>query len=657
MGLLADLSQVFILVLCLIGAGLLSRLIWPEVPFGFHFCFAPLAIIGLLFCLEHYFPLGQLPWLWVPWSLLSLILIKKAGPDLFQEPVLWYFSLGFGICFLWRFSFPDIYSTSEMLPDLNHLVSYSAGGKLPAEDTWMKGTTDDTYYIFQYYAAGLIHRFMGSGPGMTYHLGYCALVGIGIAAAGEGVRSACKAFGAGLLASLTLVLGGVGSSYLLPLMTPHFHVSAVHGMRFIGSFAVPATPEYKTAFGVWITDFLGKSAVDAPMEYYSYIVMLGDFHPSLSSLAFFGLAILAIGMAETAVKGSLTDRFCVTGAIASAVFVTVSNTWMMPLQVMLVSCWLVYRWWSGRQDRWIHILGSGLGCFILIFPFFMHFAYQTRSYPIHIEWVQVRPPLLNWILMMSPALLIWLLTLWEARKPLFAWFATIVGIGALLGTYFLYVHDIYGGTEAIFNTTLKWWPWVYALVMMLGLIAVWPSRARRRAVIGILLSTILFNGYIFQQTWREQKLHSGQMDGYAWFLEDHNHRNIYLELLGLPKGVVLESVDPKSYDVGCSLSLFAGHYSVGGWTDHEMLWRGGRPDIEQLAKNRDKFYKGTLENPESWLRCVVPGGVDYVIWLNRDNDRGLDIWPKINEQIKGSYDWRPTFEYDKGHWGIWVKRS
>ena len=661
MELLAILFQFFILIVCFMGIGLLSRLIWPEVPFGFHFCFAPLGAIALLFCLEHFFPLGQQPWIWIPWSLFSLVLIKRFGPDFYKEPVLWYFLIGFGICFFWRFSFPDVNNNSEMMADMDHLISYSSGSKLPAEDTWMKGANDDMYYIFQYYAAGLIHRFMGSGPGMTYHLAYCTLIGVGIAAVGVGVQSATGAFGAGVLACLTLALGGIGTTYLTPFMAHGFNPAPVEGMRFIGCYGTTCVPEYKTDFGVWICSIIGRSLVDAPMEYYSYIIMIGDYHPSLSSLAFFGLLILAIGMAEKAVPGSLTDRFCVTGAIATAVFVLISNTWIMPLNAMAVVTWLVYRKLSGRRDSLTHILGSTLACVILIFPFFNQFAQQSGYYPIHIEWVEVRPPFLNWIMIMFPAFLIWLLTFWEARKPMFARFATIVGLGASLGTYFFYVHDIYGGSEAIFNTSLKWWPWSYALVIMLGIIAVWSYRIPRYIVTFILVSSILFNSYIFARFWlfgqKSTQHHRGKMNGYAWFQEDSVNRDIYLEMQNLPKGVLLESDVSNTYDVGCSLSLFTGHYSLGGYTGHESLWRGYRSDLEQIRLKREVFFKGLLDDPLSWLRGVVPGGVDYITWLRRDNDQGLEIWPKLNEQLKAEYDWRCTFEDREARFGIWIKRK
>ena len=655
MPLLADLFQVFILITCLIGMGLVGRLVLPEAPFSLHFCFAPLALIAVLFCLEHYLPLGQMPWLWVPGSVLSLWLIRIAGRNLGKEPVLWYFLIGFAVCFFWRFSFPDIWPTSEMIPDNDHLVSYSAGGRLPAEDVWMRGSKDDSYYILQYYAAGLIHRWMGCGPGLTYQLGYCTLVGIGVAAAGAGVQAATRSGWAGCLAGVCVALGGDGATLLTPFMSPNNSPSPLAAMRFIGSYAVF---DHMTPFGTWVLQHIGVSRVDAPIEYYSYIIMLGDFHPSLSSLAFFGLVILAIGMAERAAPGSITDKFCVTGAISTAIYMLVSNTWITPLQVPLVICWLVYRWWNGRGDRWTYLLGSCLVCFALIFPYFNQFAYESRNYPIRFDWVPERPPFLNWLAVMFPACLMWFTCLWAARTEPLARFTVIVGIGAMAGTYFFYLHDVYGGIFAVFNTTLKWWPWAYALVLMLGLMSLWPHRILRNIACLILLLTLVGNIYIFGLYWQDaSKKHMGRLDGYAWFTDDNNQKSIYQQLQALPQGVVLESTAPDSADTGTSLALFTGQYALGGWTGHEMLWRGGREDIDRLAANRDKFYGGTLENAASWLRGAVPGGVTYIVWLNRDNDRGLDIWPKINDQIKDDYDWHSTFEYSQGHWGMWIKRQ
>jgi len=656
MPLLADLFQVFILITCLIGLGLSSRRFFPEVPFSLHFCFAPVALVAVLFCLEHYLPLGQMPWLWIPGTALSLWLIRTAGGDLAKEPVLWYFILGFGFCFFWRYSYPDIYPFSDRLNDHVQLVSNAEGGRLPAEDVWMKGAKSNTYYIFQYYAAGLIHRFIGCTSGLTFHLGYCTIVGLTTAAIGSGIQQATKSIRAGLFASLCLILGGNGATLFVPFMDSRGAPSPLDAERFIGSYAMPAVPEFKTAFGVWLIHFIGLSQVDAPMEFYSYAIYLGDFHPPLSAFLFLALAILSIGCAERALPGSLTEKVCVAAAVATPFYVAISSTWTAPLQGILILGWLVYRWLMGRKDRWQFLLLSALVPLALIFPYFSQFAYETGGYGTHLQWVPQRPPFLNWLLIMLPAFLIWVGCLWAALTAPLARMIVVVGLVIMAGTFFIEMHSIYGGTFEIYDTAMKWWGWVFTSTLMLGLMCVWPHPVLRSIAVVFLALTILANSYILgEYWWYNPKDHMGRLDGYAWFTDDPHQNAIYQELQSLPKGVLLESA-PDNAAAAISLAQFSGHYSLGGWTWFEMFWRGNPDDIFQLETNRNKFYNGTLNNPESWLQGIVPGGVTYIVWLQRDNQRGPKNWAKINDQIKDDYDWRETYQDGDDHWGIWMQR-
>jgi len=656
MPLIADLFQVAILLTCLLGLGLASRRFLPEVPFSLHFCFAPLVLVAGLFFLEHFFPLGQLPWLWLPGLAISAWLIRNAGINLWRESVLWYFILGFGFCFLWRYAFPDIYPFSDRLNDHALLMSNAGGGQLPAEDIWMKGAKSNTYYIFQYYAAGLIHRFIGCGPGLTYHLGYCTIVGLTTAAIGMGVQLATQSLPAGLFASLCLILGGNGATLVTPFMNSGGAPSPLAAERFIGSYAMPAVPEYKTDFGVWLIHFIGLSKVDAPMEYYSYAIYIGDFHPPLSSCLFLALAILAIGCAERAAPGSLTEKICVAAAIATPFYMDISTTWTAPLQGILILGWLVYRWLIGKRDRWQFLLLIAVVAMAAIFPYFNQFARQSGGYIVHLQWVPERPPFLNWFLVMLPACLVWACCLWSALTTPLARLLVVVGLVTLAGTYCFEMHDSYGGVFEIYDTSMKWWSWVFTMIVTLGLICVWPHPILRPIIVFFLILTILANSYILgEYWWYTPKDHLGRLDGYAWFTDDPLQNSIYQELQSLPRGVVLES-SPNTGSADITLAQFSGHYSLGGSTFFEYFWRGNPPDIAQMEANREKFYTGTLNNPESWLRGIIPGGVTYIVWLNRDNQRGPQNWAKINDQIKNDYDWRETQQDGDSHWGIWIEK-
>lgn len=237
-------------------------------------------------------------------------------------------------------------------------------------------------------------------------------------------------------------------------------------------------------------------------------------------------------------------------------------------------------------------------------------------------------------------------------------FITLVGAGALAGTYFFYVHDVYGGPFAIFNTTLKWWPWVYALISCLGIAVCWEGRGLRLFIVGIVLLMMAGNLWITGRSWyNRSKEHAGRFDGYAWFTNVPEQRGICTLLRGMPKGVALESVPLDASGPCITIAQFTGHYSAGGWIGHEMLWRSGRMDLVKLEENRDAFYEGKLKDPLSWLETAAPGGIDYIVWLNRDNTRAPNNWTNINETIKSRYDWRLINQIGDTYWGVWIRRA
>jgi hypothetical protein len=237
-------------------------------------------------------------------------------------------------------------------------------------------------------------------------------------------------------------------------------------------------------------------------------------------------------------------------------------------------------------------------------------------------------------------------------------FIVVMGAGAMIGTYVFYGHDMYGGPFAVFNTTLKWWPWAYALVLSLGIGVCWSTLLLRRIAMGIVILTLVGNLWIFGGSWLAQpKTHLGRLDGYAWFTDAEPEQRAIIEVLKtLPKGVVMESVPPNPSGPCITIAQFTGHYSLGGWIGHEMLWRGARIDLVALGNGRDAFYNSQLKDPVSWLNAAMPGGVNYIVWLDRDSARGPNNWPGVNDSIKSAYDWKEINTIGDTHWGIWVRK-
>jgi len=638
---LVDGLQISTLLVCLVGLTLGVEYYYPQLKFSFLFCAAPFALVALLFFLEHFFPLGRPAWLYLPCLLASLYLIYRRGFSVLTESSLWFFFIGFTIAFLWRFNYPDLTAYIERIADHSFIIDYSRGERLPPEDALYKGAHIDMYYAFQYYAAAWISRALGASTGTAYNLGFCLLVGLASAGVGGGIRALTQSNLASVLALSGVLLGGNGASIVIPFMSKTY--SYWDSMLFIGIYALPGRPDF-TPFGRWLVDFIHPCITNAGMEYYAHTIVLGDYHPSLSSLLFLGVLILAIGLAEREPAVTPMDTGCVALACATPFYLLVANAWTAPLQLIAVVSWLAYRFFRGKRNS----LRTLFFCFLipicLIYPYLCYFSYSSQNYNLSLQWTTLPIPILNWALVMAPALGMLLICFIVSFSQRLAIYVTGCGIFFFAFSFFFHIDDYAGG---IFNTSLKWWPWAFSLIMLLGLAVAWKNWITR--TFAVILTLLPVAGYLIMigpEWWYSNKNHMGQLDGSAWIRDDQQQRYILNYLNVLPRGVLLQSC-PNTDDAGvATYAQFTPHYALAGWIDHERIWRGyWRPDLQQLVLEKLQFYQNKLSDPRQWL---LDNDVDYVLWLEpdnlRDDNAGLTYWAAINERLKGNYTWH-TFAY------------
>jgi hypothetical protein len=161
----------------LVGAGLAASAIVGDYVIA---RFAGLVAACLLgFFLEHFAGWGPHPPLLPLTTGLSLLLIWRRRATLRANwPHEALFGAGFLYCFAWRYTFPDIDFTGEKMPNLAMIGAYMRGTRLPAPDLWLPPFRLNFYYSFQHYGASLLGRLLDVGPGVSYHLAYCTLVGM-----------------------------------------------------------------------------------------------------------------------------------------------------------------------------------------------------------------------------------------------------------------------------------------------------------------------------------------------------------------------------------------------------------------------------------------------------------------------------------------------
>jgi hypothetical protein len=238
------------------------------------------------------------------------------------------------------------------------------------------------------------------------------------------------------------------------------------------------------------------------------------------------------------------------------------------------------------------------------------------------------------------------------RRPL-ALFLVAVWTVALVATEFLYNHDLYG-SYARFNSTLKWWQWVYAgIIVTLGAVNLGSrSRLCRYGTLVLLIPTLAFAYDIGTQFWygykdSAKKLKDssiGHLSGAMWIERDPVIRDMIIELSSRPDGVTLESGLRMENTESPAVTLFSDKQSFLGWPWLEEAWRGPFGEVNQRFTQINAFYDGTLDDPLDWL---LHNDVKYILWLPRDNaDMNARFLPILG-LIKSRYYWHHMYGNDK----------
>jgi hypothetical protein len=627
----------------LLGAGLAVQRWVRDYPIAR--AAGMLAVVLACFFLEHFAGWGPRPPLLPFTTAASIFLIWRGRSELRAN---WgteaLFGAGFFYCLAWRYAFPDIDFTGEKMPNLAMIVGYLQGTRLPAPDLWLSPYRLNFYYNFQHYAAALLGRLLGLGPGVTYHLAYCTVVGFITLLAGSAVGRLCAWTPGRWFGTLALIVGGSGA-----VVAAHFALSRVYvadSVRFVGGSMVHA--ERLNAFGARLAALMvtpGLDPRDLPMEPMSYVMTNGDYHPPLAGYLLLAFSAMLIAAQATGAAG---PRRAVNHALLAATvpLALVANAWVFPLQFVLVEGWFVYRALCRERGLLLPALLGGATAAFLEYPYLVQFTQQTIASNAAIQVTQTadHTPVLGWLLTFWPVVGIMVLALFNRDRRTLTVFFLVIWTLELAGTEFLYNHDVYGGVWVRFNSTLKWWPWVYAGVLLTLGANNLGSRSKlcRYGTLLLLVPTLQFGFDLGVQFAKGKKPSKGQLSGYAW-IKDPIVRDMIVELGSRPDGVTLESGLIMSNSASPAEALFAGKQSFLGWPWHETTWRGAFNEIHQRLMENDAFYGGKTADPLNWL---LHNQVKYVIWLPTDNASIPSLHRTLIDALKTRYFWHPMYGDD-----------
>ena len=628
----------------LLGAGLLA-VRWVG-DYAIARVTGVLAICLGCFCLEHFVGLGpHLRFLPVTLGFSVFLLWRHRAlvrSHLALEAV---FAAGFCYCLLWRFSFPDIDFTEDKMPNFALIESYMRGVRLPPPDLWLSGFPANCYYSFQHYAAALLGRLIGVGPGVSYHLAYCTMVGFITLLAGSAVARFCPWRPGQWLVVLSLLLGGCGVAVIGHYLVHDAYI--IDLVRFLGGSIVH---NELTPLGHRVADWMTTQGVeprDLPMEPFSYFLTKGDFHPPLAGFLLLALAAALIAAQEAGASG---HRRALNHALLAATMPVafISNAWIVPLQCLLVVGWFAYCLVRGERRSWRPAAVGLAAAIALSFPFLLEFTQQPIGDNAAIS-ATAQPdhtPLVGWLLVFWPVVGILLLGFATRERRGLSLYLGSVWVVALVGSECWYNHDLYGGPWARFNSTLKWWQWIYAGIVLTSGAVNLGSRSRlcRYGTVLLLLPGLGFTYDLGRQYRGVPRVSLGQLSGARWIERDVVIRDMITELRSRPDGITLESGLVMANSQSPAVSLFADKQSYLGWPWLEEAWRGSFLEVSERFANLTALYDGKLPDPLDWL---VHNHVRYILWLPQDNtDRNVRFGP-LREQIKSRYYWHHMYGNDQ----------
>ncbi len=565
------------------------------------------------------------------------------------------FALVFLYALSWRFMYPNIDGSSEKIADLSYIASYYSGTTLPVQDAWFSPYPSTQYYSFQHYGAALMGRILLLPTGSAYNIGYCLLVALGGSAFAGAVCMVARRTWTRAAVIACFVIGGTGMTII-----DHYTDNSVNPwttMRFIGSAQMDKAP-----LGTWLKAYNNKFPIvsdnnypmELPAEIYSYVVFLGDYHAPLSGYYLLGLC--AMGMLLWTRTRQL--RYATISG-ATLTWTLLANTWVLPLQGLLVVLWLGVNWRDLRRLA-PAVAGGAAVVWLAAWVYLSAFTAAASGYDTAVRlvpWVEHTPPLL-FVLLFLPTIAFIILGFvsgnLQGRRLALLWLVLLVF------TEFFYVDDEYSGHYDRFNTTLKWWPWVMAGTLM-TLAPFVLEQARRRWVRVAGFVFCLYPCFYAYDLWLPMywgpKDSAGKIEGTNYLTKEEFPRLMLGRLKIEKPGVLIERPDDKgAFTDSAVIPLFAGQQMWLGWWGHELLWRENREDVRRRHDRLMLFYSGGIDGTgnASAGKWLLSQGIDYVLWY-RPGDTP-ELWEKINKQVAPEYVWTDILTYqneDGRRVGLW----
>lgn len=605
-----------------VGGATLFRRLWPEESPWLGFVVPAFALVAVLNFIEHFVALP---------SLLGLLPVTVAvcARSVFWPGCRWdglrlptgIFLVVFALNFAERCLHPDI-PTDDAMADMNRILDFCFGDKLPPTDSWLPPFDHRWYYTFQHYAASIVKRLFDLDIGTAYNTSL-ALIHSLICLTGAGVAFLAGGRRGWIAAAIAPVIE-VGFTGAMPLL-----MLTMSDPDF--GYSVDLDAGWREHNANPIFQLLAHNPHEAlVLEPPGDWIWHPQYHANLSGF----LLLFLAGLAALEILGDRRGNWPWICLLLVPPLSMLAAAWYVPLCGLLsagsLALGLVLR---RRPKDWRVVLGGALAGLVLLSPALEAFLTWRNGQSMNWTPDHERTPFWVFVIQWWPIYLPWtvLCFLWRRLDAGVRW------LHGAIGFLFVFVELVTFG-DWRWDTVEKMWGGLFGL----GLVALLPpllaSRnfAARVTLLLIFLATLVTWGGRLRNAerwidWDEGFLH---LDGSSYLREDPQD-SLMLKALGrLHARTILAGVSRWNYSPPVGLAVFTENRCYVAWYSTEEICGHGDEALARTALN-NTFYAARMEHPLAFLRA---NKIDAVLVAPEDKigDGRLE---QLKESLAPDYDY------------------
>jgi hypothetical protein len=632
-------------LLCLhvVGGAVLFRRLFPRESPWWGFFLPTLALVSLLNFIEHLVALPTLVWL-LPFSTGGLIwLMVRPGCSWkgLRLPSLLFAGI-FSFTLAIKCLQPDVnFYYTEGLTDLNRILDFCLGDKLPPTDSWLPPYEYTGYYAFMHYGASVLKRLFYVDLGTAYNLGFALLNALTMLACAAAAHSISRYRTWVAVITLIVVASGfTGSTPIHAVLNPQSPNPIA--TCDIGN-GTPDSMVHKEFS--WL---LKKSPPEIAYRMYppGFYVYYPEFH---ATIAGHSLALLAVFAAIEVLRRKRTV-FPWIYLLVVPILTIISCPWFFIIVALLAWPTLLLAWKTGRHPtEWRFVFFGATVTTVLLWPTIDSFAHG--AIPLPFDWTfDLNRDLWTVVIQCWPIYVPWVVLCFAWKQMSF----TARWLHFALVPILISVEIFYFSDRA--TTLEKTWSGAFGV----GQAILYPILFIQQGWLFRGLSVVLIlTGFLSMGAWIGAICDSADWHGSFLHLEGdyfiQTKPQLYQmeKILGQLRGqTVLAGKAQGAWFESPCLPAFTENRSFLGWTNAEESC--GHPvEAHEREKETNAFYDGTLPAPLAFLQVSDISAV--LVWPDDKISTGwLD---KMKAQLDPEYTYFDCKGDGPENAGLFLKKT